>query len=470
MTEPDPDRILDLLAGGEDDTARRQLGAAFPDAPEATWSSDGMRVFALMLCASRALTEGRVDDCVTHSRAATVALPRPCPWLELRSASLLQASFRFTGDPDLHDEALNACSRIADCSDSPHVAVQARALMGSVHLLRGAYHAAIDRCDAALELAQATGLVDHAAAGLAHQFRGYVLFEWNRLHEAHAALQRAWDACGSGSNGVRSGVARMMAQLAAVRGDAGDAEMWLRRLEEIVTQPMTLRNREWLTAVRVRHRLGRGDLRDVENWLRTYEYRAAAMQDDAVILSRLHELDQVLALLELTGQWHALLELAPRVRQAAAGRRAWFETRAATSEAVALDALGRPADAADAWAAAMRSAQYGSFVRACIEGSIARRHLIERLGVRADASSRTRDLLSALRAGTSATTGDALTNKQLDVLRLVAAGHSNKAIAQQLQLALSTVKTHLRAAFQRLGAVSRTQAIAEARRRGLIGD
>jgi DNA-binding NarL/FixJ family response regulator len=63
---------------------------------------------------------------------------------------------------------------------------------------------------------------------------------------------------------------------------------------------------------------------------------------------------------------------------------------------------------------------------------------------------------------------EALTERQIEVLRLVERGCSNKAIARDLGLSLSTVKTHLRTAFSRLNAASRTQAIARARERGVL--
>lgn len=60
-----------------------------------------------------------------------------------------------------------------------------------------------------------------------------------------------------------------------------------------------------------------------------------------------------------------------------------------------------------------------------------------------------------------------LSPRQLDVLRLVEQGLSNKAVMRALDMSESTVKTHLRAIFLRLGVDNRTQAAAAARRLGL---
>ena len=60
-----------------------------------------------------------------------------------------------------------------------------------------------------------------------------------------------------------------------------------------------------------------------------------------------------------------------------------------------------------------------------------------------------------------------LTPRQIDVLRMLVDGRSNKLIGRALDLSPSTVKTHLEAIFQRLQVNSRTQAVVAAARCGL---
>lgn len=64
--------------------------------------------------------------------------------------------------------------------------------------------------------------------------------------------------------------------------------------------------------------------------------------------------------------------------------------------------------------------------------------------------------------------GETLTNRELEVLALLARGRSNKNIALRLSISETTVKSHLRSVFNKLRVLSRTEAIAEASRRGLI--
>lgn len=61
-----------------------------------------------------------------------------------------------------------------------------------------------------------------------------------------------------------------------------------------------------------------------------------------------------------------------------------------------------------------------------------------------------------------------LSARELDVLALVGEGSTNREIARQLFISEGTVKTHLVHAFAKLGAESRTAAVAAARRHGLL--
>ena len=61
-----------------------------------------------------------------------------------------------------------------------------------------------------------------------------------------------------------------------------------------------------------------------------------------------------------------------------------------------------------------------------------------------------------------------LTGRELEVLRLIAAGRSNQRIARELFVSLDTVKKHVTHVLGKLGAANRTEAAARARQLGLI--
>jgi DNA-binding NarL/FixJ family response regulator len=66
------------------------------------------------------------------------------------------------------------------------------------------------------------------------------------------------------------------------------------------------------------------------------------------------------------------------------------------------------------------------------------------------------------------TIDDALTTREIDVLRLIAGGNSNKLIADQLSITEETVKGYVKNILSKLGASDRTHAVTIALKRGII--
>jgi DNA-binding NarL/FixJ family response regulator len=65
-------------------------------------------------------------------------------------------------------------------------------------------------------------------------------------------------------------------------------------------------------------------------------------------------------------------------------------------------------------------------------------------------------------------TEDELSPRQVDILRLIAAGNANKNIADQLHIGEATVKSHVTTILSKLGANDRTHAVTIALKRGII--
>jgi ATP/maltotriose-dependent transcriptional regulator MalT len=105
-------------------------------------------------------------------------------------------------------------------------------------------------------------------------------------------------------------------------------------------------------------------------------------------------------------------------------------------------------------------------------------NLVERCGSRQalrELQLRQPDLLSALGMtepnieGVAYTGGNnPLSQREIEVLKLIALGNSNQQIAEQLFISLHTVKTHARRIHGKLGVERRTHAVAQARLLGLL--
>lgn len=96
----------------------------------------------------------------------------------------------------------------------------------------------------------------------------------------------------------------------------------------------------------------------------------------------------------------------------------------------------------------------------------------------ADVIVNVRDVTTSIRTNRGASAGaesladvtaePPLTNRERQVLGLLADGLGNKQIAARLGISANTVKTHLELLFDKLGVSSRTEAVATAARRGLL--
>jgi len=63
---------------------------------------------------------------------------------------------------------------------------------------------------------------------------------------------------------------------------------------------------------------------------------------------------------------------------------------------------------------------------------------------------------------------DALTEREIEVLSLIAAGNSNKLIADRLSISEDTVKGHVKRLLSKLGVNDRTHAVTVGLKRGII--
>lgn len=476
-------RLLGVASGAEDQSLQEDQPPQVDPAPD--HSSEWEPVADALVALNRgrvAITEGRPADAAASADQATEALARSAPrrwlWVEIWLAAVHQAVYRFSADARSRAAGIEAAKRVADRLERPHMAMLARSTLATIHLVSGRLHATLEATDSALALAKATGLADHRLAAQAHQFRAYALFEWNRLDEAHEALTTAWRLArgGSGvtqSKGVTSGVARVLASVAAARGDTDGADRWLAELEQIVAEPMTLRNREWLAAVRMRHGTPRDrDLRAIDAWQQRFDYSddALARAPRSTLVSRLHEFEHLLTVLEVVSAWDSTLKVADAMLEGAGKERRWYRVRAHASRAVALEGLGRRDDADDAWLAALEAGDAEGYVRAYLDGGPLRSRIMRRVQAAHTEVAAVSRVAAAFEVAFDAASGgvEHLTTKQIEVVERLAEGLSNRDIARALDVSESTVRTHLRAVYARLGVGSRTQAVAAARKLGIV--
>ena len=152
-------------------------------------------------------------------------------------------------------------------------------------------------------------------------------------------------------------------------------------------------------------------------------------------------------------------------------------------KALVLDNDGASSEAASSEAMkcldrALSLAEPARYVRTFLDEGPSVFRLLQRVaeeGAHADYAVRLLGAMSAHAAAGSSSTGatgpglpGTLSRREMEVLRLIADGKPNKEIAFELFLAVGTVKKHTNNIFGKLGAQSRTQAVARARELGIL--
>jgi LuxR family maltose regulon positive regulatory protein len=148
-------------------------------------------------------------------------------------------------------------------------------------------------------------------------------------------------------------------------------------------------------------------------------------------------------------------------------------------QALALRAVGRKDQALRCLGEALALGEPGGFVRTFVDEGLPMAQLLSEAGTSGLSPDYVARLLAALASDQIKRRGAALhpaaqrpaeplSQRELEVLRLLAQGLSNGEIGERLFLALSTVKGHNQRIFEKLQVQRRTEAIARARDWGLL--
>ncbi|NWL81147.1 helix-turn-helix transcriptional regulator [Pseudomonas taiwanensis] len=277
--------------------------------------------------------------------------------------------------------------------------------------------------------------------------------------------------------------------LARISLHNGNREAWLRHLADLEqlgrrSGSMRILCSAWLERARVATLEGRLDIAAQAmtsvalsgKWERP-EHLTFACDSDTPFIAR-----QRLAIARGEHQ-RAAAELRSAIEVADSRQQRRRALKLRLLHAMALAGLGRQKQALDTLTPALRLASHEGFLRTFLEEGPMLVKLLERWAVAFQALCSSldikpeflADLLQRIGAQGAASEhnepGDPeqqLTTRELQVIRLLAAGNRNRAIADQMHLSEHTVKTHLRNISAKLGAQGRTEAIAIARARGLL--
>lgn len=376
---------------------------------------------------------------------------------------------------------LRAAADLSIAQGNAYLAFAALGHLGDTYLTQGRLHeaqATWERLQQIEEMPGGRGLALHAhgSVGLAQ-----VAYERDDLLRAERLLSESLERIWPG--GQPRVVLAAYITLAAVYAAQGKYDLAGAQLEEgaALVQKLGLpaegrlvdAHQAWLA-------LREGRMDDVVDW----SERAGLSPDDPADFRREME-HRVLAMALIAQGKYALAEsLAARLRGAAErlGRQGSVISLHLL-HALALAGLRRLPEADAVLRRGILLGEPQGYVRTFVDMGASLAELLRQPAVRQQSPLYVNQLLNAFDRGPSQpsllfafTTQDddamplleSLTPREEEILRLVALGASNQAIADQLVLSVGTVKGHVNHIFSKLGVHSRTAAVARARQLGII--
>jgi LuxR family maltose regulon positive regulatory protein len=356
--------------------------------------------------------------------------------------------------------------------------------LSEVQRAQGNLDAALATCRQALEEAGQSSQPPHL--GMAHVGLAQVLYERNELDAALDHATRGVTLCRqlAFTPALAVGLA-VVARIRQAHGDPAGAREAMDEAGQAGLSPQVVALLNPVPSQRARLLLAQGDVHAAAQWATA----AGLSRDDEPDYPREPEYLVLARVLLAQNDPGPALTLLQRLLDAAAsqGRTAsMIEIQAL--RALALAAGGDQAGALGALTEAVTLAGPQGYVRVFADEGAPMRALFAQLaaarpGQQHPAEGIGPSYLAALvracgpvgatppqRRAVGAAPGlaEPLTDRELEVLRLLAAGKSNQRIAHDLFVALDTVKKHVTHILGKLGAANRTEAVARARDLGLI--
>ena len=421
---------------------------------------------------------GELDKTISYAKQALDQLPETAALIRVHTVLYLGVAYRYQGQLQ---EALDTYEKILPITErmgGKSVAVLHYIHLSDVYWLMGQLHRAKELCEQALTLTeQNIGRPDMPYCGFVYVRIGRILRQWNQLQESHQLTEKGIALCKDWN--VADVLALSYIELAYVFQALENDEQSRASIQKAI-QIMD-KFSPWGSKIAAAHQAkmdwARGDIEAVERWAEANELVIDGefvpdRENDYLILVRLfivqkrfeeaHALAiRIHKITFETGKRHTLLETHMLLALL-------FFTKGETDQAFVH--LGK----------ALTIAQPEGFIRIFVDEGPPMARLLYTALSQGIAPDYIEKLLTAFPIETPEQIPqpltkthkdelfDPLSDREIEVLRLIAEGLSRPEIAAKLFLSKNTVKTHARNIYSKLGVNNQMQAVGKARALGLL--
>ena len=434
---------------------------------------DAVRAHIAAIRALVFLRRGEVPHAIELGHQALECLPPSAANIHSVIVYTLGEANWLAGDLEGAKHAFSEASLIDAATGNVLAAVLAFSSVAVLMTEQGELHRAAENYQTAIQMAtRPNGRLLPAAARACLGLSG-LEYEWNDLQastphvEQALELGRRW-----GNPDTLAGIHLMKARLLQAEGDTPGAFELLNEADMLGSgMGLILPTIDQLNAFRVQLWLAQGNLIAASNWSRGQ----TSVPDESLAYSLQSKLLTQARILIAQGQSEPALKLLERLY-------AQVETSGQLGKALELlllqariyKDLGDIPRALALLAQALTIGQSEGYLRTFLDEGAPIMELLRLAASHSIAPKYVAGILSHFDRGAARSRRaqqpliEPLTERELQVLQLLAEGLSNQAIAGQLIVALGTVKTHTASVYRKLDVISRSQAVARARDLGLI--
>ena len=411
--------------------------------------------------ATLAVTQYQPETVIIQARRALeYLLPEDLPF-RFTAHWALSVAYNFQGDRAAAGRALAEALSISQMSESMFSTILAVLQLGRLQELENQLQQAAETYRRVLEM---VGEQPQPNASDAHLGLARIYYEWNDLETAEQHGQQALSLARQFDRVLDRFVLCevFLARLKMAQDDVDDATAMLAQTEQSARQQNFVQRLPEIAATQVLVLLRQGKIAAAAQLAGQYEL----------------PLSRVRVLIAQGNPSAALAALEPLCQQAEA--RCWADLRLSTKvlQSIALHVSEERDKSMRVLGEALALAEPGGFIRLFADEGAPMAELLAAATVQGIRPDYVNKLLSAFEAEkderpfpatpASASLVEPLSQRELEVLRLIAQGLSNKEIGERLFLALDTVKGHNRRIFEKLQVQRRTEAILRARELDLL--
>jgi LuxR family maltose regulon positive regulatory protein len=460
--------VENALAGPDEQSGTLELSTA--EGQHIGGHIAAIRAYAAALQGDNARSAGLARQALDH-------LPEEDRTVRGWTALALGCVLRSQGDFAAAAQAFAQAMAISRAAGDSHLEVDVLWELAGLQLSQGHLHQVVSTCQEALQVADRytrRGGRQLPVTGYTYSLMSYVLCEWNDLETAVRYARKGLELCRQW--GQADAQAQACLRLASALRAVGDTDGALDAIQEARQVATGLGPWYALTAgaQEARIRLAQGDVAAATRWLAqsgldpdqepSIDYGGTYLILARILLAQ-GRLDETLGLLA------RLLDMAQAKGLVAT------HIGALILQALALQAQGEDRRALAALERALSLAEPEGYVRAFIAEGPPMGELLRQAAARGIRPDYAGKLLAALGSETADQPGtsppdssllEPLSKRELQVLRLWAAHLSSIDIAEELVISVSTVRSHIKSIYGKLGVHSRREAVARAQALGLL--